>query len=126
MSATTSTSPPSLSSDHDATLNTPKITNLQLPQNDNFVLDHKEKLYFTLSKHVNKDIQLNIPPVKMWGWSETEFLHGYCVETAFQSALKYYGNYVSAEYCRMADGNVELLIGENDVRAAKGKSIFLL
>ena len=79
--------------------------------------DNGDPLIFAIKS--NKKLLLNIPPRYMWGWSETAELHGYCGETSFQSALLYYGNYVSAEHCRYADGNVELLIGENDVKAAK-------
>lgn len=62
------------------------------------------------------EVLLDIPARKMWGWDEG---HGYCGETSFQSALLYYGNYVTQEKVRYADGNKELLIGVHDEKAAK-------
>ena len=54
---------------------------------------------------------LNIPPRYMWGWGSG--LAGYCGETSVQSALLYFGNYVSQEHIFKA-GNGEFLIGVND------------
>jgi hypothetical protein len=61
--------------------------------------------------------QLNIPPRRMWGWSGN--VDGYCGETSVQSMGLYYGNYVSQELVRYADGNSELLVGINDAKALK-------
>jgi len=61
-------------------------------------------------------VLLDIPPRRMWGWTEG---NGYCGETSLQSAGIYNGNYISSELVRYADGNEELLIGINDVKAAK-------
>jgi hypothetical protein len=62
------------------------------------------------------EVLLDIPARYMWGWDEG---HGYCGETSFQSSLLFYGNYVSQERIRYADGNKELLIGVHDEKAAK-------
>jgi len=64
-----------------------------------------------------QDVLLNIPPRRMWGWSGN--VDGYCGETSIQSMGLYYGNYVSQELVRYADGNSELLVGINDAKALK-------
>jgi len=60
---------------------------------------------------------LDVPPRRMWGWGAG--MNGYCGETSIQSAGIFFGNYWSQERVRYADGNEELLIGVNDVKAAK-------
>jgi hypothetical protein len=62
-------------------------------------------------------VLLNIPPREMWGWFDN--VDGYCGECSFQSVALYYGNYVSQEEVRYADGNEELLVAVNDETAAK-------
>lgn len=62
---------------------------------------------------------LNIPPRRMWGWGmETNvpsgIVLGYCGETAYQSVMIYYGNYVSQEQVYKAGGNSTFLLGSND------------
>jgi len=62
-------------------------------------------------------VLLDIRPREMWGWFDN--VDGYCGECSFQSVLLYYGNYVSQEEVRYADGNKELLVAVNDETAAK-------
>ncbi len=51
-------------------------------------------------------------------WGQGPGTRGYCGETSFQSAGILNGNWISSEIARRhADGH-ELLIGENDVKAA--------
>lgn len=60
---------------------------------------------------------LPVPPRRMWDW--TPGRAGYCGETCFQMALALHGVYVSSETVHRATGKKELLIGVNDVKAAK-------
>lgn len=62
-------------------------------------------------------VALNITPRRMWGWGPGS--NGFCGECCFQDALLFFGNYVSQERVRYADGNKELLVGVQDRRAAK-------
>lgn len=61
---------------------------------------------------------LNIPPRRMWGWgaeysdTDNDTMVGYCGETAVQSSMIYYGNYVSQEQVYKAGGG-PFLIGNN-------------
>jgi hypothetical protein len=75
----------------------------------------------SLSTITKNGIILNIPARRMWGWIEDK--HGYCGETSFQMAGLYYGQWVSSEIVRYADGNKELLIGVNDVKAAQNLNL---
>lgn len=59
------------------------------------------------------DVKLDIPPRLQW-----EGLGGYCGETSFQSHGILWGNWLHSDTVRKAAGS-ELLIGENDVKAAK-------
>jgi len=61
-------------------------------------------------------VLLNIPPREMWGWGPG--VDGYCGEASFQIVGIYYGNYVSQEEVRYADGDEELLVAVNDEDAA--------
>lgn len=70
---------------------------------------------------VNKSergILLDMAPRVMWG-NRIPKVCGYCGETSFQEACLFYGNYVTLEQVRIADGNNELLIGVNDIVTAK-------
>ena len=63
------------------------------------------------------DVMLNAPPRYMWGWGAG--LSGYCGETSFQTNGIFWGEWISSEYVRNADGGNELLIAVNDAAAAK-------
>jgi hypothetical protein len=82
--------------------------------------------YITTSVYIRK---LDIPARQQWCYAASCPHSGYCGETAFQSSLLYYGNYVSQELVRYADnkactssqkltGECQLLVGVNDVTAA--------
>lgn len=62
------------------------------------------------------DVLLNAPPRFMWGWGAG--LAGYCGATSFQTNGIFWGNWVSSERVRDADGGSELLIAVNDQTAA--------
>lgn len=63
------------------------------------------------------DVMLDAPPRYMWGWGGST--SGYCGSTSFQTNGIFWGNWVSSEMVRAADGGSELLIGVNDNTAAK-------
>eukprot|EP00808_Paulinella_micropora_P022312 g68719.t1 len=78
--------------------------------------------------NVQGAVTLSIPPRQQWCYQSSCPHVGYCGETGFQSALLYYGNYVSQEIVRNSDGpcsasqkltgECQLLVGVNDVTAA--------
>lgn len=79
---------------------------------------------------VGTSVTLPIAPRLQWG--REDWQSGYCGETSLQTALLYYGNYVSAEYIRQAGGScrvpasTELLLGTpeyNNAAAAMGLTI---
>jgi hypothetical protein len=63
------------------------------------------------------DVLLDAPPRYMWGWGEGTA--GYCGATSFQTNGIFWGEWVSSEFVRTADGGSELLISVNDEKAAK-------
>ena len=64
----------------------------------------------------NIDMMLDAPPRSMWG--QGEGTRGYCGETSFQTHGILFGNWISSEIARLNADGIELLIGENDVKAA--------
>jgi len=54
----------------------------------------------------------------MWGWADGK--RGYCGETSFQSHGILYGNWISQQIARNYADKRELIIGRNEVAAAKG------
>ena len=60
-----------------------------------------------------RTIHLNLPPRYMWGWGGT--LSGYCGSFSSQTAMLFYGKWVSAEYVRDAAGNnvTQVLLGND-------------
>jgi hypothetical protein len=66
-------------------------------------------------------LRLNIPPRRMWGWGARGAGggNGFCGECSLQTALLFFGSYVSQERVRYAAGNHELLLGVHDRAAAK-------
>ena len=69
----------------------------------------------TTKSNQSIDKTLDVPPRYMWGWDST----GYCGEMSFQSHGIYWGNWVSEENVRNSEGGNEILIGVNDITAAK-------
>jgi hypothetical protein len=61
------------------------------------------------NKTTDKNIILNIPPRRMWGWLPNKC--GYCGETSIQIAGLFFGQWVSSERIRFATLNKEYLIG---------------
>jgi len=53
-------------------------------------------------------------------WGQGEGTRGYCGETSFQTHGIFYGNWISSEIARRNADGIELLIGDNDVKAATG------
>jgi len=66
----------------------------------------------------NIDMMLDAPPRSMWG--QGEGTRGYCGETSFQTHGIFFGNWISSQIARNNADGIELLIGENDVKAATG------
>ena len=64
------------------------------------------------------DVILDAPPRSMWGQAEGQ--RGYCGETSFQTSGIFFGNWISQQIARDHADGVELLIGENEIKAAKG------
>lgn len=71
----------------------------------------------SVSASTTQDVMLNLPGRHMWGWKYP--LAGYCGETSFQTAGIYFGQWLSSEKVKKADGGSELLLGVNDKKAAK-------
>ena len=63
-------------------------------------------------------MKLDVPPRSMWG--QGEGTRGYCGETSFQSHGILFGNWISSEIARRNADGIELLIGDNDEKAATG------
>ena len=53
----------------------------------------------------------------MWGWGGDT--RGYCGEESFQSSGIFYGNWISQQIARDNADGIELLIGDNDNKAAE-------